>query len=173
MFNEDFIREHLKFLIDPTAEIEPFAILGAENAQLQEQIDLLEQEIGSHEEGKETGLCKLAKVAEENRKKIEGELTAASKAYDARLTEKATDRKIGIKYNPEKFGDQNYNRAKLNEDIKFVLSDKYSELSQEQKVECEQTIKETVKPAVRMLSPEMVNFTFFFVIGQYYCFREK
>lgn len=133
VFNEDFVRAHLKFLIDPTAEIEPFAILGAENAQIQERIDLLEKEIGSHEEGKETGLCELAKVAEENRKRTEREWTSASKSYEARLTEKATDRRIGIKYNPEKFGDQNYNRSKLNDDIKYVLSDNYSDLNPKQK----------------------------------------
>ena len=69
VFNEDFVREHLRFLIDPTAEIEPFAILGAENAQIQEKIDSLEKEIGSDEEGSETGLCKLAKDAQGKRKK--------------------------------------------------------------------------------------------------------
>lgn len=158
VFNEDFVREHLKFLIDPAAEIEPFAILGAENAQIQERIDLLEQEIGSHEEGKETGLCELAKVAEENRKRTEREWTSASKSYDARLTEKATDRKIGIKYNPEKFGDQNYNRSKLNDDIKYVLSDNYSDLNPEQKDAYEKLIVETVKSPVKKLVPESINF---------------
>lgn len=131
VFNEDFVREHLRFLLDPAAEIEPFAILGAENAQIQEKIDSLEKEIGSDKEGRETGLCKLAKDAQDKSKKIENELGSAIKSYEGRLTEKATDRKIGIKYKPEKFGDQNYNRAKMNEDIKVVLSDKYAELSQE------------------------------------------
>lgn len=159
VFNEDFVREHLRFLIDPLAEIEPFAILGAENAQIQEKIDSLEKEIGSNEEGKETGLCKLTKDAEINRKKIGKECFEACKSYDERLTEKATDRKIGIKYNPEKFGDQNYNKSKLNDDIKYVLSDNYSELSQEKKDEYEKIIKETVKPTVKTLVPETINFT--------------
>lgn len=161
VFNEDFVREHLRFLLDPAAEIEPFAILGAENAQIQEKIDSLEKEIGSDKEGSETGLCKLAKDAQDKSKKIENELGSAIKSYEGRLTEKATDRKIGIKYKPEKFGDQNYNRAKINEDIKVVLSDKYAELSQEQKNECEQTIKEIVKPNVKTLMAEVVNFNSF------------
>ncbi len=158
VFNEDFVRAHLKFLIDPTAEIEPFAILGAENAQIQERIDLLEKEIGSHEEGKETGLCELAKVAEENRKRTEREWTSASKSYEARLTEKATDRRIGIKYNPEKFGDQNYNRSKLNDDIKYVLSDNYSDLNPKQKDAYEKLIRETVKSPIKKLISETINF---------------
>ncbi|MCH5147773.1 MAG: AAA family ATPase [Clostridiales bacterium] len=161
VFNEDFVREHLKFLVDPAEEIEPFAILGAENAKIQERIDLLEKEIGSNEEGKETGLYKLAKDAEENRKRVEKEWTTASKSYDIRLTEKATDRKIGIKYDPERFGDQNYNRTKLNDDIKCVLSDTYLELSSEQKDTYEKVIKENVKTAVKTLIPEDINYSKF------------
>ena len=161
VFNEDFVREHLRFLIDPAAEIEPFAILGAENAQIQEKIDALEVEIGSNEEGNETGLCKLAKDAQDKKKKIEDESARAHGSYEEQLTKKATDRKIGIKYNSDKFGDQNYNKPKLIDDIDYVLSDKYSELSQEQKIECEKTIKETVKPAVTTLISEALNFTSF------------
>lgn len=159
VFIEDFVRDHLKFLIDPAAEIEPFAILGAENAQIQERIDSLEKEIDSHEEGKETGLFKIVKDAEGNRKKADKEYTNAIKDFDGRLTEKATVRKIGIKYNPEKFGDQNYNKSKLNDDVKYVLSDKYTDLNQEQKEAYEKIIRETVKPSVKILIPETINFT--------------
>ena len=41
VFNEDFVRENLHFLIDPNSEITPFAILGSDNDRLQEEIDVL------------------------------------------------------------------------------------------------------------------------------------
>ena len=38
VFNEDFIKSNLKFLIDPNGEIAPFAILGNNNGTLAEEI---------------------------------------------------------------------------------------------------------------------------------------
>lgn len=57
VFNEDFIKSNLKFLIDPTGEIAPFAILGNTNGTLVDEIKELTKEIGSSEEPK-TGLHK-------------------------------------------------------------------------------------------------------------------
>ena len=57
VFNEDFIKSNLKFLIDPTGEIAPFAILGNTNGTLVDEIKELTKEIGRSEEPK-TGLHK-------------------------------------------------------------------------------------------------------------------
>jgi wobble nucleotide-excising tRNase len=50
VFNEDFVRTNLRFLIDPDSEIAPFAILGANNAEIERAIKDLETEIGSNTE---------------------------------------------------------------------------------------------------------------------------
>ena len=57
VFNEDFIKSNLKFLIDPAGEIAPFAILGNTNGTLVDEIKELTKEIGRSEEPK-TGLHK-------------------------------------------------------------------------------------------------------------------
>lgn len=56
VFNEDFVRSNLRFLIDPDSGIEPFAILGLDNAEIEKAISALELEIGSDIEKSETGL---------------------------------------------------------------------------------------------------------------------
>lgn len=52
VFNEDFVRENLKFISNPDDTIEPFAILGEDNNKIEKEIEALENEIGSKEEGK-------------------------------------------------------------------------------------------------------------------------
>jgi wobble nucleotide-excising tRNase len=46
VFNEDFVRANLRFLIDPDGEIAPFAILGANNSEIEKAIKDLKTEIG-------------------------------------------------------------------------------------------------------------------------------
>ena len=41
VFNEDFVRDNIHFLIDPNSEITPFAILGSDNDRIQHEIDML------------------------------------------------------------------------------------------------------------------------------------
>ena len=56
VFNEDFVRDNLRFISDPDESIVPFALIGDDNVAIQEQIDQIEAELGSNEEDKETGL---------------------------------------------------------------------------------------------------------------------
>ena len=58
VFNEDFVRENLQFIINPDASIAPFAVLGENNKIIEEKILKLTAELGSNEENKETGLYK-------------------------------------------------------------------------------------------------------------------
>lgn len=52
VFNEDFVRENLKFIVDPDADIEPFAILGDDNNKIEEEIKVLESELGKKKKAK-------------------------------------------------------------------------------------------------------------------------
>ena len=151
VFNEDFVRTNLRFLIDPDSEIEPFAILGSDNAEIEKAISELEVEIGSDIEGNETGLHKQLK----DKKKAAQDATTAhlstSSVLERKLSDKATNRQTGIKYNPERFGDQNYTIAKVKTDIADVTSVSYVNLTQVQKAEHEKTIIEQPKDKIAVI----------------------
>ena len=52
VFNEDFIRENLKFITNPDEDINSFAILGDNNNKIESEIQALEDTLGSIEEKK-------------------------------------------------------------------------------------------------------------------------
>lgn len=56
VFNEDFVRDNLRFITNPDDNIESFAILGEDNNKIEQEIEALEKELGAQEQGKETGL---------------------------------------------------------------------------------------------------------------------
>ncbi|MAZ66412.1 MAG: hypothetical protein CMF25_04830 [Kangiellaceae bacterium] len=158
VFNEDFIRDNLRFITNPDDSIEPFAILGDDNNKIEKEIEALEAELGSSVDGQETGLFadqKQAEVANQNA------FTSHKKADDSlekQLGKKATDQKIGIKYKPERFGDQNYTIAKLKNDIKTVTLSNYQTLDSEQVSEHEKLIDEKVLPAIPKFSSPQLSF---------------
>lgn len=153
VFNEDFIRENLKFITNPDDSIEPFAILGEDNNKIEQEIALLEAELGSDEQGQETGLQADLIVARNKFKEARETHKQAKDALDKKLSDKATDRKIGIKYKSDKFGDQNYNAAKLNAEIKKVLEPDYIKLNEDQTLKYEQLITEKAAPIVIPFKP--------------------
>jgi wobble nucleotide-excising tRNase len=63
VFNEDFIRDNLRFITNPDDSIEPFAILGEDNNKIEQEIKALEDELGINQEGQETGLFAEKKAA--------------------------------------------------------------------------------------------------------------
>ena len=54
VFNEDFVKDNLRFIVNPDKGIEPFAIIGG-NATIETEIETLKNELGDSEEGKESG----------------------------------------------------------------------------------------------------------------------
>lgn len=52
VFNEDFIKENLKFITNPDEDINSFAILGDNNNKIESEIQALEDTLGSIEEKK-------------------------------------------------------------------------------------------------------------------------
>ncbi len=132
VFNQDFVRENLLFIADPDAGMTPFAVLGADNADLQLRIDEIEQRLGSREEAAEEGLR-----AEYRRK----ELAAASaktkwedltNELERLLTDKATNQETGIKYASGRFGDQNYNKQKLRKELDVVLGKDFQSIDEQE-----------------------------------------
>ena len=158
VFNEDFVRDNLSFINNPDDNIEAFAILGEENIIIQKQIEALEKRLGS-EEGEKTGL--YAKQAEKltAHENAENAYKEAQDALEKQLKIKATDKDIGIKYNSNRFGDQNYNISKLRNDIEKVTSESYQSPSNEQvQLWNGQVLEKKLQPLSIFRVPEL-NFT--------------
>ncbi|MGL6159969.1 AAA family ATPase [Microbulbifer sp.] len=156
VFNEDFVRENIRFIIDPDGSIEPFAIFGEDNNKIEQEIEALEKEIGSNEDGKEAALYAKLIEAREEYKKAKGEHKKADDSLNKQLSDKATDRQIGVKYKADRFGDQNYNIQKLKNDIDNVLSENYASPTDTQLAQYERLIAEkTLQPASEFHSPSL------------------
>ena len=142
VFNEDFVKDNLLFIGNPEEGITPFAVLG-ENAQIESEIQELKGLLGSAEEGNETGLYLERKNAIKDYQDAEKEIKEEKERLEKKLKLKALDKKSGIKYLSHIFGDQNYNVAKLEDDLKNVTQD--NQLANEQLVEFKALLKEETK----------------------------
>ena len=131
VFNEDFVRENLKFITNSDDSIAPFAILGG-NAAIEEDIKLLKTTLGINEEGKESGYYLELKNTILAATKSLQDYQRENNGLEQKLSEKATDRTHGIKYKPERFGDQNYTIRKLETDISAVLDPRYLSIADDE-----------------------------------------
>lgn len=150
VFNEDFVRTNLRFINNPDEDIEPFAILGDDNIKIEKAIKELETKLGSNEEGKETGMYAQLKAAITRYSEENKAYSAANENLEKQLRDKATDRKIGIKYNSERFGNQNYDIRDLKIDIKKVQEEEYQRPTEEQFEQYKNLIQNT---ALAPISP--------------------
>ncbi|AWW35189.1 hypothetical protein CT138_10095 [Mannheimia varigena] len=149
VFNEDFINENLKFFIDENADISSFAVLGDDNARIEAQIIQLENEIGNEEQN--TGLYAILNQTKKDCTQANHDLDIANKELDGLLENKSNDRNYGIRYQPELFGDQNYNKQKLNHDISTIKKQNYT-LSNEEQDRLKSLIKEESKTQISPIS---------------------
>lgn len=158
VFNEDFIRDNLRFITNPDDSIEPFAILGDDNNKIEKEIEALEAELGSSIEGQETGLFADKKQAAAAYNNAFSAHKQSNDSLEKQLGDKATNKDIGIKYKPERFGDQNYTITKLKADITTVSSPDFQPLTSEQVSEHEKLIDEKVLPAIPRFSSPQLSF---------------
>lgn len=149
VFNEDFINENLKFFIDENADISSFAVLGDDNAKIEERIEKLENEIGNKE--KNTGLYAILNQSEKDYDQADYNFLAANKELQDLLENKSNDRNNGIRYKPELFGDQNYNKQKLNNDI-FTIQQNDCILSNQEQDELKSLLREESKNQISSIS---------------------
>jgi wobble nucleotide-excising tRNase len=155
VFNEDFVRENLKFISNPNENIKSFAILGDNNNKLEIDIEVKERELGTEES--DEGL-----LGELRRKKLE--FINASKAaqqaqlmLDNKLSDKANKAGTGIKHNKQ-YGDANYNVVKLKADIAKVSITNFTATVEENVDGFKQLLKEEPKP--ELPKPKSLNLKF-------------
>lgn len=150
VFNEDFVRDNLRFIINPNDSINPFAIFGG-NADLQAEIDALKLALGKNEEGSETGLYLELKNAKENAATSKQAYESANSTLHQQLSYKAINNPNGIRYKADRFGDQNYNISKLKDEIVFVTEPTFTPLTDAQVIEKDTLLKERVNHDVRSI----------------------
>ncbi|MCQ2049539.1 MAG: AAA family ATPase [Candidatus Saccharibacteria bacterium] len=158
VFNEDFVKENLAFISNPTESIKSFAILGA-NTTIEQQINELKAELGNCIEGTEfTGLYKIKQDAEISLNTISEKLTTAKNELEGDLKRKATgDKNNSIKYQV-KYGDINYTVQKLKNELGLVLDSNDYTLTPESIQEKESLIKEVSKTIVPKYTFPSTNF---------------
>lgn len=119
VYNKDFIETNLAFLRDDQGHIQPFAILGAENKEVEQEIERVRIQLGSKET--DTGLRAAfsKKLAEEvNAKTI---VTRKMEALNKKLVDKANGKPGGIKHN-KLYSNPYYDIRNLNADIAHIQS---------------------------------------------------
>ena len=129
VFNEDFVRENLLFTDDPEQGVTPFAVLGG-NVEIEKEIQEVKGKLGSSEERSETGLYLERKNAVKDYQDAEKEIKEEKEQLEKMLKLKALDKESCIKYLSHIFGDQNYNVAKLEDELKKVTY--HNQLANEQ-----------------------------------------
>lgn len=142
VFNEDFVKDNLLFISNPEKGVTPFAVLG-ENAQIESEIQRLKSQLGSAEEGKETGLYLERKNAVDDYQRAEKEIREEREWLESKLKSKALNKKTGIKYQSHFFGDLNYNIVKLKDELEKVTQ--ADQLSEEQTNQLRASLNEGVK----------------------------
>ncbi|MFW7208554.1 AAA family ATPase [Enterobacter sp. BNK-13] len=161
VFNEDFIRDNLRFISNPEESVESFAILGDDNNKIERELAELNLELGINDEGKETALYASKKTATIDYNNASSEYKIASDNLDKQLTNKATGKDIGIKYKPERYGDQNYTIVKLKNEIAEVNKSSYIPLSDEELEQYDKLIAERVLPNLPKFKIPDLNFKLF------------
>ena len=158
VFNEDFVRENLRFIANPNERIVPFAVIGKDNVEIEGAIKKLEEELGVNEAGKETcmyGEQIALKAAYATSSQAHSH---ASNSLNDKLSQKATHNPTGMKHNASLFGDINYNITKLNADIHKVLLPNFSPISDNEKLRLLTLIDEKTNPET--LTPHKINLSF-------------
>lgn len=119
VYNKDFVEANLAFLRDDQGHIQPFAVLGADNKELEQEIEKLKDQLGSKET--DTGLraaFSKKQTEESNAKKI---LDRKIEALNKKLFDKANGKPGGIKHN-KLYSNPYYDIRNLNADIEHVQS---------------------------------------------------
>jgi wobble nucleotide-excising tRNase len=161
VFNEDFIKDNLKFIIDSDENIHPFAILGEDNNVIEKKIQDLKDKLGVNKENEETALYKELRDFQSNFNSAQCAHQTAKKDLDSQLREKAIGQPNGIKYNSGKFGDQNYNINKLRDDITKVKKDEFNPITNEEKEKLKALIREGAKAHIQDLPKLSLTFESF------------
>lgn len=148
VFNKDFVKENLHFIADDEKHsINSFAILGENNTKIEQEINQLEDTLGSEE--KKTGLFGCSFNAQQNFNQDQKLYDERSKKLEDQLRNKANDE---IKHN-KTYGDANYNVTKIKSDINEVSKSLYKSMSDDEQLKARELLKEEPKQEIPKSQP--------------------
>ena len=156
VFNEDFVRDNLRFIVDDEQAINAFAILGEDNTKLEKEIEKHEAKLGSEEN--KSGLIGELLGADEKFTGAQKAHVDKSSALEKKLSDKANKAGTGIKHN-KAFGDPIYNVTKIKKDISTVTEDTYSPLSDERVGKFHDLLREEPKSEISESSSFNLQYT--------------
>lgn len=119
VYNKDFIEANLAFLRDDQGDIQPFAILGAENKEVEQEIEKLNNQLGSKEA--DTGLRAAFSRKQTEEGNTQNDINRKTEALNKKLFDKANGKPGGIKHNAL-YSNPYYDVRNLNADIAHVQS---------------------------------------------------
>lgn len=145
VFNEDFIKENLNYVVNPDESIRAFAILGQDNNQIESQIQDKQSELGS--EFDTNSLIGTLYKKDIEWKQAERKYNMAESTLKDKIIYKANGNGTGIKHNKE-YGNANYKAPDLRNDIKTVISPEYKKLEDNHIESLKKLIREEQKPEI-------------------------
>lgn len=127
VYNKDFVEANLAFLRDEEGHIQPFAVLGAKNKEVEQEIEKLKTQLGSKESDIGLRAAFFKKQNEETDAKVA--VTRKTEALNKKLVDKANGKPGGIKHNVI-YSNPYYDVRNLTADIATVQSKKIEVLTE-------------------------------------------
>ena len=163
VYNTDFVKENLNWLRDENGEIEPFAILGGNNNQVEKEINEISNRLGDNpnEEKEEylKGLLFEQKEALEKYNTAKSNHKQKSDNLEKKLKEKANK---DIKTN-SLYKNVNYNISTIKKDIDYVVKHNFEVLSDDTVNQYKKFINEDIKPDIDKLTEKKPNFESYYL----------
>lgn len=153
VFNEDFVKDNLRFLVNESEDIESFAILGDKNIETEAAITTKEQELGT--ENPPSGLLGELKARQSDHQEARNAASKKQTELDNLLKRKAND---DIKKNPD-YKDVNYNISKITSDIKNVTNPTFKDIDPNEVPNLKLLLKEESKQAMDEIMPINLDFS--------------
>ena len=132
VYNKDFVEANLGFLRDDQGHIKPFAVLGAQNKEIEQEIEKVKTQLGSKESGSGLRAAFFKKQTEESNAKTL--VAGKTEALNKKLFDKANIKSGGIKHNTL-YSNPYYDVRNLNADIAHVQSHQIAALDEAARVE--------------------------------------
>lgn len=154
VFNEDFIKDNLRFLFNDEEGIQSFAILGDKNIEVENQINSKEIELGNEESP--TGLLGEQKLRQSEFNAANRALLSKQESLNSLLTRKANNE---IKQNPI-YKDVNYTVRKIRDDIDKIMLSSFKDIEEKEVPNLQALLKEESKseiPEIQIKAVDMQN----------------
>ena len=156
VFNEDFVKDNLRFIVDDEFPINSFAILGEDNTNLEEEIEKHESELGSEDD--KSSLVGKLHDAEKTFSESQNAYCDKNSILVSKLRDKANKPGTGIKHN-RAFGDANYDVTKIKSDINSVSKASYIKLTDDEVKNYRELLNEDPKNEIKEFALFNLNYS--------------